>query len=134
MCINALNVAITHDATLRWPSRVNFVFPPARRAQDSMALSGGYTATRGLWFSIRPSMNGLVVNVDTSAGVFYNEGTLHEVVAAYAGCRVQDIPRIADRLRIKLKSWLFGVKVGAPIQGVPGRTYGDFKIKVSCDG
>lgn len=130
MCINALNVALTHEATLRWPSRVNFVFPPAARPQDRMQLSGGYTATRGLWFSIRPSLSGLIINVDTSAGVFYNQGTLHDAAAAFLGCRVQDIPKAPDRLRIKLKNWLTGVKVGAPIQGDPKRTYGEFKIKV----
>lgn len=135
MCINALNVALTHEATLKWPSRVNFVFPLSatgrqQQQQDQLRLSGGYTATRGLWFSVRPSMSGLVVNVDTSAGVFYNEGTLPDVVAAYLNTRVQDIPNIPDRTRVKLKHWLFGVKVGAPIQGVPGRTYGEFKIKV----
>jgi len=106
----ALDIIISHRASTLYPAiRRSFYIP--ERAQ---ALYGGIEAWRGYYQSARPTFGRMMINIDLSATVFYEHGSLVKLVTKILGKRSPDdlrrgltnkehqlIERTIKRLKIK---------------------------------
>ncbi len=112
------------EPSLKHPFRVRSFFNDKIKAPlGNMPLE----AWQGYFQSVRPVLNGLIVNIDISTGVMFKPGSLVETcVEFFSGYRrgeeatkwlkAQSIPVIERR---RLQTFLFGVKVEA--QTVAGK-------------
>ncbi|KAI6150981.1 Piwi-domain-containing protein [Pisolithus tinctorius] len=79
-----------------------------------VTLGGGLEAWKGFYQSVRPTHNQLLVNVDVTCGVLYQEGRLIDVALALLGqshVRTLKLQEASPDFR-KLKSFFKGVFVG----------------------
>ncbi|KAL1745286.1 Piwi domain-containing protein [Schizophyllum fasciatum] len=110
--LQALNVVIRMDPTSKYPFNVRSFYTP----QGKMQIGGGIELWRGYFQSVRPAMQKLVVNVDVTAGVFYQPGPLIGLCCKFFG-RADNNPTflasLSDRDRLELKRWLTGLKIFA---------------------
>ncbi|KAK0217148.1 argonaute-like protein [Armillaria fumosa] len=122
--LTALNIVLRMEPSLKHPFRVRSFFNDRiKAALGNMPLE----AWQGYFQSVRPVLNGLIVNIDISTGVMFKPGSLVETcVEFFSGYRrgeeanrwlkAQSIPVMQRR---RLQTFLFGVKVEA--QTVAGK-------------
>lgn len=72
-----------------------------------------------------------VVTVEPTAQVFYAEGPLHEVAAAFCGTAPSSLPMIDPHTHERLRRWVAGLEVIAPVPGSLQPLLSSFSIRVS---
>ncbi|KAK0472793.1 ribonuclease H-like domain-containing protein [Armillaria novae-zelandiae] len=122
--LTALNIVLRMEPSLKHTFRVRSFYNDKIKAPlGNMPLE----AWQGYFQSVRPVLNGLIVNIDISTGVMFKPGNLVETcVEFFSGYRrreeankwlkAQSIPVMQRR---RLQTFLFGVKVEA--QTVAGK-------------
>ncbi|KAF7327058.1 Argonaute-like protein [Mycena kentingensis (nom. inval.)] len=107
----ALNVAIKMGPAQRFPTKGRSFFVPEGNRQ----IGAGLELWRGYFQSLRPTLSGLVINVDISTGVMYRQGPLTELCQQFLGLGQNDTGRLTaqmpDRRRLQLQRFLVGVRV-----------------------
>ncbi|KAK0493436.1 argonaute-like protein [Armillaria luteobubalina] len=116
--LTALNIVLRMEPSLKHPFRVrSFYNDKIKATMGNMPLE----AWQGYFQSVRPVLNGLIVNIDTSTGVMFKPGSLVEAcVEFFSGYRRgEDATRfltarsLSMMQRRRLQTFLFGVKVEA---------------------
>lgn len=91
----------------------SFYIPDGRKD-----IGGGIELWRGIFQSVRPTVDRLIVNIDLSTGMMYKEGPLLNLCIDYFGHPPSTSPtalltpgRIRDIERVRLQKFLSGVRV-----------------------
>jgi eukaryotic translation initiation factor 2C len=116
----ALNVAVKMKPNQIHPfNKRSFYIPDGR--QD---IGGGIELWRGIFQSVRPTLNHLIVNIDLSTGMMYKEGPLLNLCIDFFERPADTSPnillagaRLRDHERMKLQKFLSGVRVKVATTG-----------------
>jgi len=116
----ALNVAVKMEPNQIHPfNKRSFYIPDGRKD-----IGGGIELWRGIFQSVRPTVDRLIVNIDLSTGMMYKEGRLLNLCIDFFGRPSNTSPnvileetRIKDIERIKLQKFLSGVRVRVSTTG-----------------
>ncbi|KAF9366567.1 hypothetical protein BGX34_001112 [Mortierella sp. NVP85] len=84
--IMALDVLIRHKPSLLFVAVGRSFFTPEYKKQ----LSGPLEVWRGFYQSARPTLSGMMINLDVSATAFFQSGPLTDIVAKILGLRSRD--------------------------------------------
>lgn len=97
----------------------SFYIPDGRKD-----IGGGIELWRGIFQSVRPTVDRLIVNIDLSTGMMYKEGRLLNLCIDFFGRPSNTSPNvilgeknIKDIERIKLQKFLSGVRVRVSTTG-----------------
>ncbi|KAH7889904.1 Piwi-domain-containing protein [Phlebopus sp. FC_14] len=82
VAINLIQLILRQAPNLRYANNVKSFFT---RQAGSKRLGGGLEVYKGFYQSVRPTAGQLLVNIDVSAGVMYQEGPLLDVALAVMG-------------------------------------------------
>ena len=112
--LKALNVAVKMEPNQIHPfNRRSFYIPDGRKD-----IGGGIELWRGIFQSVRPTVDRLIVNIDLSTGMMYKEGPLLNLCIDFFGRKANTSPNdilsgksIRDIERHKLQKFLSGVRV-----------------------
>ncbi|KAJ1980491.1 hypothetical protein H4R35_001111 [Dimargaris xerosporica] len=106
--LTALDVLFHHLPASKHPSVRNSFFTP----REALKLSGCVEAWPGMYQSVRPTADKLLLNVDVASCVFYSEGPMTDFVMARLHCRdMRDVAAKLSRETIK--------KLGRQLRRVP---------------
>lgn len=111
VAINLLQLIVRQGPNLKYPNNIKSFFT---KDAGRVTLGGGLEAWKGFYQSVRPTHNQLLVNVDVTCGVLYQEGRLIDVALALLGqshVRTLKLQEASPDFR-KLKSFFKGVFVG----------------------
>jgi len=96
--------------------------------QDRKDIGHGLELWRGIFQSVRPTINRLILNIDLKAGVMYKEGPLLSLCLDFFG-KLDASPTALFSLdifpikkRLELKRFLVGLRVQTPTTGAKLRT------------
>ncbi|KAJ3509687.1 hypothetical protein NLJ89_g5086 [Agrocybe chaxingu] len=103
--ITALNVVIRMQPNLDHPFDKRSFFT----SQDRRVILGGLELWRGIFQSVRPTLSGLVINIDLSTGVMYREGANANPQrlspnAGLADARIRDLERFINGMRVLVET------------------------------
>lgn len=112
--MKALNVAVKMEPNQIHPfNRRSFYIPDGKKD-----IGGGIELWRGIFQSVRPTVDRLIVNIDLSTGMMYKEGLLMNLCIDFFGRAPDTSPnillagtRIQDLQRHNLQKFLSGVRV-----------------------
>lgn len=97
----------------------SFYIPDGRKD-----IGGGIELWRGIFQSVRPTVDRLIINIDLSTGMMYKEGPLLNLCIDFFGRAPHTSPdiilaegRIRDIERNRLQKFLSGVRVRVPTTG-----------------
>ena len=100
-------------------NRRSFYIPDGRKD-----IGGGIELWRGIFQSVRPTVDRLIVNIDLSTGMMYKEGPLLNLCIDFFGLKSNTSPNeklsgttIKDIQRVRLQKFLSGVRVKVPSTG-----------------
>ncbi|KAF9228654.1 Piwi-domain-containing protein [Gyrodon lividus] len=82
VALNLLQLILRQAPNLKYPNNVKAFFC---KEAGSKSLGGGLQVFKGFFQSVRPAFKSLLVNVDTSCGVIYQNGPMPEVVLSFLG-------------------------------------------------
>ncbi|KAH0830397.1 hypothetical protein J3R83DRAFT_1791 [Lanmaoa asiatica] len=82
VALNLIQLIVRQGPNLKYPNNVRAFFC---REAGSRALGGGLEIMKGYFQSVRPALRTLLVNVDTSCGIIYQEGPMQEVALGFLG-------------------------------------------------
>ncbi|KAI6110019.1 Piwi domain-containing protein [Pisolithus sp. B1] len=82
VAINLLQLIVRQGPNLKYPNNIRSFFT---KDAGKVALGGGLEAWKGFYQSVRPTHNQLLINVDVTCGVLYQEGRLIDVALALLG-------------------------------------------------
>ncbi|KIN94492.1 hypothetical protein M404DRAFT_381554 [Pisolithus tinctorius Marx 270] len=82
VAINLLQLIVRQGPNLKYPNNIKSFFT---KDAGRVTLGGGLEAWKGFYQSVRPTHNQLLVNVDVTCGVLYQEGRLIDVALALLG-------------------------------------------------
>ncbi|KAF8840966.1 Piwi-domain-containing protein [Paxillus ammoniavirescens] len=82
IALNLLQLILRQAPNLKYPNNVKAFFC---REAGSKSLGGGLEIFKGFFQSVRPALKSLLVNVDTSCGVIYQDGPMIEVILGFLG-------------------------------------------------
>ncbi|KAG8217323.1 putative argonaute-like protein [Butyriboletus roseoflavus] len=82
VAINLIQLIVRQGPNLKYPNNVKAFFC---REAGSRALGGGLEILKGYYQSVRPTLRTLLVNIDTSCGIIYQEGPMPEVALGFLG-------------------------------------------------
>ena len=87
-------------------------------------IGGGIELWQGIFQSVRPTLDRLIVNIDLSTGMMYKEGPLLNLCIDFFGRRPDTSPNailtgntLSDFQRMKLQKFLSGVRVKVDTTG-----------------
>ncbi|GBB99127.1 hypothetical protein RclHR1_03420010 [Rhizophagus clarus] len=83
MAIMAMDIIIIHKISTEYPTIHRSFYNP----QTAKPLSGGLEAWRGYYQSARPTMKGMMINIDLSITAFYESGPLVQLIIKLLGFR-----------------------------------------------
>ncbi|CAI2165391.1 7296_t:CDS:10 [Funneliformis geosporum] len=122
-CMNALNTYLNFKVRTVFLSVGRGIFPPVTDVQRTL-LATGEEIKKGFVQSLRIGWDRLLVNVDTSFGIFYPPGNVMDVIASFFWCDKNDLRNgIQDNDRIYLNKLLKGVKIYVLHRGERKRKY-----------
>lgn len=101
-------------------NRRSFYIPDGRKD-----IGGGIELWRGIFQSVRPTFDRLIVNIDLSTGMMYKEGPLSNLCIDFFGREPNTSPNailvpgrtLRDIERIRLQKFLSGVRVTVSTTG-----------------
>ncbi|KAF8558461.1 Piwi-domain-containing protein [Imleria badia] len=82
VALNLIQLIVRQAPNLKYPNNVKAFFC---REAGSRSLGGGLEIFKGYYQSVRPALRSLLVNIDTSCGVIYQEGPMPEVALSLLG-------------------------------------------------
>ncbi|KIJ60652.1 hypothetical protein HYDPIDRAFT_43184 [Hydnomerulius pinastri MD-312] len=82
IALNLLQLIVRQAPNLKYANNVRAFFC---REAGSRPLGGGLEIFKGFFQSVRPAFRSLLVNIDTSCGIIYQEGPMPEVVLSFLG-------------------------------------------------
>ncbi|KAF8525338.1 Piwi domain-containing protein [Gautieria morchelliformis] len=118
--LQLLNVLVRMKPIMTYPSNLKSFF--TKDIKES--LGGGLELWRGLFQSVRPTIDRLLVNVDIATAVMYNSGPLIDLILAFLNLRdIRDLnpSRLKPPSEAKLNSFLKGLLVYAVVPIGSGR-------------
>ena len=118
--MKALNVAVKMEPNQNYPfNKRSFYIPDGRKD-----IGGGIELWRGIFQSVRPTVDRLIVNIDLSTGMMYKEGPLLNLCIDFFGRASNTSPNailagttIRDLERHRLQRFLSGVRVRVSTTG-----------------
>ncbi|KAF8963796.1 argonaute-like protein [Flammula alnicola] len=120
----AFNNVVRMQPNLSNPSRARSFFTQI----DKRAIGGGLEVWRGIFQSVRPAIGRLILNVDLTATVMYQEGPLIQLCSVFFGLPIKKAPAylspaggFTNQQRIRLKRFLRGLRVVVPATTGPTR-------------
>ena len=123
-CVQALNVVIRMDPTLRYPFNVRSFFTP----RETSDIGGGIVLWRGYFQSVRPAIGRMLINVDISTAAMYKPGRLIDIAlevleltsrGPLSLSRPSPERGLPERERIRLQRFLSSVRINVNIPGQP---------------
>ena len=121
LSLKALNVTVKMEPNQIYPfNKRSFYIPDGK-----MDIGGGIELWRGIFQSVRPTVDRLFVNIDLSTGMMYKEGPLMNLCIDFFGRESNTSPNsilvpgvnLGNMERIKLQKFLSGVRVQVPTTG-----------------
>jgi eukaryotic translation initiation factor 2C len=117
--LKALNVAVKMEPNQNHPfNKRSFYIPEGRKD-----IGGGIELWRGIFQSVRPTVDRLIVNIDLSTAMIYKEGPLLNLCIDFFGRTPNTSPNailtgaIGDIERHRLQKFLSGVRVRVSTTG-----------------
>ncbi|CAG8435462.1 9989_t:CDS:10 [Funneliformis mosseae] len=122
-CMNALNTYLNFKVRSVYLSVGRGIYPPVTDVQRIL-LGTGEELKKGFCQSLRIGWDRLLVNVDTSFGIFYPPGNVMDVIAGFLWCDKNDLRNgIKEQHRDHLNKILKGVKIYVLHRGDKKRKY-----------
>ncbi|KAN0075335.1 Piwi domain containing protein [Tylopilus felleus] len=91
VALNLVQLIVRQAPNLKYPNNVRAFFC---REAGSRELGGGLEVFRGFYQSVRPALRSLLVNIDTTCGVIYQDGPMVEVAMRFMGAQLH--PRVLN--------------------------------------
>jgi len=120
--IMALDVLIRHRPSIQYSTVGRSFYVP----QNAVSISGGLELWQGYYQSARPTQGRMIINVDVSAGCYFESGSLLDFSIKCLGARSPDDFRrapITDRDHAKLVKAMKGLSVVVNHRGEYKRRY-----------
>ncbi|KAF8436955.1 Piwi domain-containing protein [Boletus edulis BED1] len=108
VALTLVQLIVRQAPNLKYPNNVKAFFC---REAGSRALGGGLEVFRGYYQSVRPTLRTLLVNIDTTCGVIYQEGPMPEVALNFLGSTHPRDLNLSERdpKLAKLKKFFSGI-------------------------
>ncbi|KAK0493335.1 argonaute-like protein [Armillaria luteobubalina] len=118
--LNAFNVVVRMAPSLKYPSHGRSFY-----MLEAKSIGLGLSACQGYFQSVRPAVNRLLINVDTTTGIMYKDGPLMSLCLKYLGLRPNQAHQLDPEQglpiyeRIRLQRFLSGMKI-VPVLAISG--------------
>jgi len=82
VALNLVQLIVRQAPNLKYPNNVKAFFC---REAGHRALGGGLEVFKGYYQSVRPALQSLLINIDTTCGVLYQNGPMIDVALSFLG-------------------------------------------------